>query len=339
MMRLGPLRSTRLATGSALHERPAFTLIELLVVIGVIGVLVAMLLPAVQTAREAARRMSCANNMRQIGIAMHNHHAVHDRLPAGAVARPYESEPSTPWTFYRWSALAMLSPHLENTAAYNALDLSKPLYTVNFAVTPENVEGSRKMVPTFLCPSDRGRRLHPDFGPTNYAVCTGSGGGGGTPIATDGVFHVNSETRLVDIHDGSSNTLALSESLLGDPGLEARDPETAYRFTFVSPVVRGCVPVRADLELHRSPGVRLGERRIPLRPLQPPLRPEFADRGLRQPEIDWWSGDDLHPIRLASGAEPASRRRQRASRRREPDVRQRNDPPGRLAVDVDASWE
>jgi prepilin-type N-terminal cleavage/methylation domain-containing protein len=123
-----------------LLRRSAFTLIELLVVIAVISILVALLLPAVQAAREAARRMSCSNNMRQIGIAMHDHHAAMNKLPPGSVAKQYPNDPNTPWTFYRWSAFAMLSPYLENTAAYQILDLSKPLYNSSFSVTAENAE-------------------------------------------------------------------------------------------------------------------------------------------------------------------------------------------------------
>ncbi len=216
--------------------RAGITLIELLVVIAIVGILTAILLPAVQSAREASRRTSCLNNMRQIGLAMQNHHAALNRFPSGAIAKQYPTVPSTPWTFYRWSAFAMLSPYLENTNAYNILDLSKPLFTVTFSITPENIQGASVMVPTFLCPSDSSRRLHPSFGPTNYAVCTGSGIDGGTPIDTDGIFYVNSQTRFADIVDGASTTIAMSESVLGASGATRRDPLHSYRFTFVSPL-------------------------------------------------------------------------------------------------------
>ncbi|MFN6401175.1 MAG: DUF1559 domain-containing protein [Planctomycetota bacterium] len=215
-----------------------FTLVELLVVIAIIGLLVGLLLPAVQAARESARRMSCSNNIRQIGLALQNHESALKALPSGAVAKAYTQVPSTPWTFYRWSALAMLSPYLENTVAYNILDLDKPLYSVTFSITPENIRGAQTMVPTFLCPSDDSRRLHPSFGPTNYALCTGSGNNGGSPSATDGLFFVNSRIKTRDITDGLSNTIAASESLLGAVGNTRTDPQNAYRFTFVTPLTQ-----------------------------------------------------------------------------------------------------
>ncbi|MBX3420267.1 MAG: DUF1559 domain-containing protein [Pirellulaceae bacterium] len=218
-----------------------FTLVELLVVIAIIGALVGLLLPAVQAAREASRRMSCSNNLRQLGIAAHNYHSAYSLLPPGSVAKQHPSSPTVPWTFYRWSALASLSPHLENTAAYNALDLTLPLYSANLAVTAQNVEGSRVMVPTFLCPSDGAQRLHDSFGPTNYAFTTGTGAGGGTPLDTDGTLYVNSKTRLEDITDGTSQTLIASESILGQAGAQARDPRVGYRFVFSAPLTdAGC---------------------------------------------------------------------------------------------------
>ena len=125
---------------------------------------------------------------------------------------------------------------LENTAAFNALDLNRPLYTSSFGVSAENVDGVRVVVPTFLCPSDTSRRLHVNFGPTNYAFCTGSGVGGGTPLDTDGVFYVNSKTRLGDIVDGTSQTLILSESILGEPGMQNTNPQVGYRFVFSAPL-------------------------------------------------------------------------------------------------------
>ncbi|MFM8291165.1 MAG: DUF1559 domain-containing protein [Planctomycetia bacterium] len=218
------------------RRSPGMTLVEMLVVMAIIAVLAATLLPAIQASRDASRRTSCGNNLRQVVLALQAHESALGRLPPGSVAKEYPASPETAWTFYRWSALAMVSPYLENTAALGALDLTKPLYSITLTVTPENVAGAQIVVPTFLCPSDRGVRVHPGFGPTNYAVNAGSGLGGGTPEATDGVFYVNSRTRIRDITDGTSHTVALSESILGAKGASNRNTDEAYKFVFAAPL-------------------------------------------------------------------------------------------------------
>jgi prepilin-type N-terminal cleavage/methylation domain-containing protein/prepilin-type processing-associated H-X9-DG protein len=229
-----PLRSQ----SRLIIQRPAFSLVELLIVIAIIGVLVGLLIPAVQASRAAASRNSCANNLRQIGLAAHNHQSALGHFPSGSVAKPFAAEPWMPWTFYRWSALASLTPYLENTAAYNALDLSVPLYGgTSFAVRPENVEAVKIFVAEFLCPSDIGRAVHEDFAPTNYAVSAGSGAGGGTPRDTDGIFFFNSQTTPAKITDGLSKTALASESLLGQPQTAApHDSRTEYKFAFLAPI-------------------------------------------------------------------------------------------------------
>ena len=248
--------------------------------IAIIGILVGLLIPAVQASRAAAARNSCANNLRQIGLAAHNHQSALGYFPSGSVAKPFAAQPYTAWTFYRWSALASLTPYLENTAAYNALDLDGPaLRRHSFAVRPENVEAVKIFVPEFLCPSDICRPVHEDFAPTNYAVCAGTGAGGGTPRDTDGVFFINSQTTPAKITDGLSKTALASESLLGQPQpATPHDPQTEYKFAFSSPHQRHPLQCHRPVERHRRPRLRLGQRRIPLRPLQPPRNAELRRR-------------------------------------------------------------
>jgi len=231
----------------AMDRRSAFSLIELLVVIGIIGTLVALLIPAVQAGRAAASRMACANKLRQLGVAIQHHESALRRLPSGSVAKEYPPQTNFAWTFFRWSALSYLTPYMDNSVVYDALDMSVPLYVGNpplVSIWPDNQEAVRLLVPEFLCPSDVGTRIHGRFGPTNYAACTGTGRGGGTPLETDGAFFVNSQTRLSQITDGTSRTVLMSEGLLGPPtstvaavsGSQHHDAEREYKFIFSAPV-------------------------------------------------------------------------------------------------------
>ncbi len=104
-----------------------FTLIELLVVIAIIGVLVALLLPAVQAAREAARRIQCVNNLKQIGIALHNYHAAAGSFPVGFLYPTVPVPATTSPLQYRWSALAQMAPFLEQAGLFNALNFDFPV--------------------------------------------------------------------------------------------------------------------------------------------------------------------------------------------------------------------
>ncbi len=206
-------------------RRAAFTLVELLVVVAIIGVLVALLLPAVQSAREASRRTSCVNRLRQVAIAMQNHVAARGHFPMGAVSKANPDNPSTPHNFYRWSALAAILPYLESGAAYDSLNLTQPLYMgVSGNVSPSNVEPVKQVLVEYLCPSDQGLPVSPRFGPTNYAVCAGIGVGDpatpyddGSPSDTDGLFGINSRVRPAHVTDGLSKTVLASESPLGAP--------------------------------------------------------------------------------------------------------------------------
>ena len=118
--------------------RTGFTLVELLVVIAIIGVLVALLLPAVQSAREAARRMQCKNNLKQVGLALHSYHTAHGVLPFGS---DYANGNRSTWAMF-------ILPYIERQAHYDLFDHSLPL------VHADNTPACETIVPTYLCPSD-----------------------------------------------------------------------------------------------------------------------------------------------------------------------------------------
>ncbi len=237
MLSLRDLRSRR--------ARRGFTLIELLVVIAIIAILIALLLPAVQQAREAARRSQCLNNLKQIGIAIHNHHDARGRFPYGYQSKVWADDPTgtVPAGHFRWSTLAELTPYLEQSVIYDKIDLTVPMIggpdaqptgEPPYAVFNQNAPYVRLAVPTFLCPSDPGERVSDDWGPVNYVSCAGTGLNGGDSADADGTFYLNSETRFRDVTDGTSNTIFFSESTKGTGGTAPAtaaeaDPATDYR--------------------------------------------------------------------------------------------------------------
>jgi prepilin-type N-terminal cleavage/methylation domain-containing protein len=219
-----------LASVTSRHEtsRRGFTLVELLVVIAIIGVLVGLLLPAVQSAREAARRMQCSNNLKQIGLAMHMYIDSHQKFPPGAWNEANTGN-RLGWTVF-------VLPFMEQTALYNSFNFSHPNYNgVNLvpAATP---------VKMYLCPSNRlkfnmngvnpGNGENPPnglaytthyygiMGPkginpfiaggtTNFPHVTTPTGHGG--FSTSGVLYRNSSTKLGELTDGTSNTMIVGE--------------------------------------------------------------------------------------------------------------------------------
>ncbi len=218
-------RNDALRAWASRAARPGFTLIELLVVIAIIGVLIALLLPAVQAAREAARRAQCINNLKQIGVALHNYHGVVGSFPVGFLYPTGAVPTTTSPQQYRWSVLAQMAPYLEQTNLYNALNFNFPLAyrpsgsaSLFWPFYPDNATAMATRVSTFLCPSDGAPAPFADSGPCNYVFCTGDGSNGGDATGANGTFILGPAVSMADITDGSSGTVAASEQLLGIAG-------------------------------------------------------------------------------------------------------------------------
>lgn len=184
------------------HNRCAFTLVELLVVIAMIGILVGLLLPAVQSAREAARRMQCSNNLRQIGLALHNHESALKRFPP---LGDYNAAGSQVY----WSFHARLLPYCEQASLHRLIDFRLPI--------SQQPQVAKVRVPYLLCPSEPNDRERPDSPtfthyPLNYAGNVGLWHIFQPPVGqSSGVFQVNKSTSISEIADGLSNTVGVSE--------------------------------------------------------------------------------------------------------------------------------
>jgi prepilin-type N-terminal cleavage/methylation domain-containing protein len=197
-------------------KRKGFTLIELLVVIAIIAVLIGLLLPAVQKVREASARSQCGNNLKQIGIAMHNYHSAQGSLPPGQWNPFYTS--TGPWDRGCW--VHPLLPYIEQDNLYQIYVNGGAATSSGWALFQPNKD---TIIKTLFCPSDPNspktathdtntiggvaqmQGLH-----VNYVVCSGSTAYGlGSNL--NGIFYVQSTTRLTDIKDGTSNTLMASE--------------------------------------------------------------------------------------------------------------------------------
>jgi len=190
-------------------SRRGFTLIELLVVIAIIAVLIALLLPAVQAAREAARRSQCINNLKQIGLALHNYHSTMDRFPLGCSQQNYDVTAIDDWS--NWSAQALLLPYLEQNAVYSAINFN--WCAVRGPGNVYNTTAYNTKLNSFLCPSD-GNAGNNNI--NNYLASQGTTTQG-LPRDPTGMFANLKCYGLRDITDGSANTIMFSEILVSDP--------------------------------------------------------------------------------------------------------------------------
>lgn len=228
------------------RKKTGFTLIELLVVIAIITILIALLLPAVQQAREAARRTRCRNNLKQIGVALHNYTDIHRVFPSGwigvdaATGAPFVEGTSG------WGWATMLLPYMDQGPLYNQLDTNLPVLAV------ENGVSIQTHLEIFRCPSDTGDEMWQineestgdplaELASANYVACVGTiemedCEGQPAPFVCkgNGAFYHNSKTGFRDLTDGASQTILVGErsSLIGNStwtGMAAEGEEAIAR--------------------------------------------------------------------------------------------------------------
>ena len=208
-----------------LRSKRGFTLVELLVVIAIIGILVSLLLPAVQAAREAARRTSCFNNLKQVGLALHNYHDTHRGFPSGWIALEPRTRRPLATGEPGWGWASMLLPYLEQgTVSDNLVHFEYPI------LDPLNAQARTHVLPIYRCPSDSAPELF-DLGEeedpqntlatlavANYVGVFGTEElhmceelGPGRVCRGDGIFYHHSATNFADVRDGLSNTVFIGE--------------------------------------------------------------------------------------------------------------------------------
>ena len=209
------------------RKRFAFTLVELLVVIAIIGILVALLLPAVQQAREAARRVQCTNNLRQSGLAVLNFESGNGKLPSGGQGTDYSTDPPST-TFALHSLFTEILPFMEESAISDAFD-----FTQAYNATPENRAAAQNVITAYICPTNS---LRPDpmdefgygcvdYAPVYYTDIDPQSGERNLSTRVDGAFNVK-RTRLRQVRDGTSKTVSLIEDVGRNPRMSSGYTDT-----------------------------------------------------------------------------------------------------------------
>ena len=274
------------------HKRRGFTLVELLVVIAIIGILVALLLPAIQAAREAARRAQCINNLKQQAIGLHNFHDTYRRFPSAHQIMPrtycttYACDPPPrgldrhgyPVEGPFWSWTMHIAPFIEMNSLYESVDLHAwPWWQPD----PSGIDPNGQLCDTVACPSDVRGGIQADYGSHKVALTSYLGVSGRNQFkeasGQDGILYVNSSVSMAGIVDGTSNTLMIGE----------RPPSTSQ--------VYGWVWAGAgDSPYFGATDVVLG---VLERPLSPSASPDFFRNGTINDPTDihryhFWS---LHP--------------------------------------------
>jgi prepilin-type processing-associated H-X9-DG protein len=188
------------------QKRSAFTLFQLLIVIAILAILIGLLLPAVQKVREAAARAQSQNNLKQIGLALHNYYSANNVFPPGLNAQNF-------------STAVHVLPYIEQDNLYKLIDLKKPVDD------KANAQARAVLIKTFFNPIDPVMKVNDDYGPTNYLFNAGSK----PDLADDdGIFYLDSKITFADITDGTSNTLFTGETLKGDGGNKAESMRRQY---------------------------------------------------------------------------------------------------------------
>ncbi len=242
-----------------LQKPRGFTLVELLVVIAIIGVLIALLLPAVQQAREAARRMTCSNQLKQIGIALHNYHDTFGTLPPGIV-----TSNQTCW-------LTHILPQIEQTALYDQIDAAgafdEPWEDIAAMTDTGNTPLAKTILEGYICPSDTGDGINKrlgnsdgQFGKSNYigvftayynpTNATATNGSGGSD--RDATFYDDSSVKFRDYTDGLSNTIIVAERAERKGSGPTGSLWIGYHNDFGGSISGGIAPFQVRLRMERS---------------------------------------------------------------------------------------